>query len=102
MVRRLFLSAVAAEANRRLQQRFPFFMPARMRLGAANGQQLSGWSTDISAEGIGLLHRMPLERRRITLAVPNAEGQQIDISTEINWCQPVCNEWFVQTWLHRG
>lgn len=79
------------QIHRRLNQRHPFFRLVSITNGRAQGTKLSAFSRDVSATGIGLFHNMPLEARRVALSIPTTAGDQVELSTEIKWCE-ACGE----------
>ena len=84
-----------AATDSRHDPRCPFFRPVTVTVGGAQGTKLSAFSRDLSPTGIGLLHNMPLETHRVTLSIPVAAGQQVDLSTEITWCEPCGEGWYL-------
>jgi hypothetical protein len=91
----LLSAVVEAAYRRRVQQRHPFFRPITITMGAGKGQRVSAFSRDISARGIGLLHSAPLNTGRAILSIPSSSVHQLDISTEIRWCDPVGQGWYL-------
>jgi len=91
----LLSTLVKAELNQRLQDRYPFFRPVAINVKGHGNTEVSAFSRDICAGGIGLLHNMPLETGRVVLTIPSTAGDQLDISTEIRWCSAVGEGWYV-------
>jgi hypothetical protein len=94
----MHLALFKAECSRRLQQRYPFFQPITVAVRGEQETKLIAFGKDISADGIGFIHKMPLKARGVVLSLPSMTGQANQISTEIRWCAPV-SEGF---WLSGG
>jgi hypothetical protein len=77
-----------ADYSLRLQQRFPFFRPITIAAQRESAIKVRTFSRDISPDGIGLVHSMPVSPGRVVLGIPSATGRQVDISAEIRWCAP--------------
>jgi len=90
----LLLPAMA-EVDRRLKQRYPFFRPVTITIADSQGTKLPGFSRDISTSGIGLLHKTPLETQHAILTIPRKAHQPFDVRSEIMWCKPCGNGWYV-------
>jgi hypothetical protein len=88
-------AALKAEINRRLRQRIPFFRPISIGLDAQGNSQLFGFSRDISPDGIGLLHGVPLDSGKVSLDILSPQGHWHNISTDIRWCKAAGEGWYV-------
>jgi hypothetical protein len=88
-------SALKAEADQRVSQRYPFFRPVTITIGGCGGKKVSAFSRDISPSGIGLLHSMPLDTDRLRLSIPWTEGHPLEIRTDIRWCAPAGEGWYL-------
>jgi hypothetical protein len=88
-------SAVKAEADQRVSQRHPFFRPVTITIGGNGGTKFPAFSRDISPAGIGLLHSMPLDPGRLTLSIPWTAGHPLDVRTDLRWCAPAAEGWYL-------
>ena len=88
-------AADAAASDRRLQQRHPFFRAITIITNGEHGSKLSAFSRDISLSGIGLIHSMPLGTGRVTLKIPLTARHRLEIITEIGWCAPAGEGWYL-------
>lgn len=80
--------------DRREIERHPFFHPVTITRMAGEPQNLSAYSRDISAGGMGLLHNMPLATGDVTLTIQDNAGDSARLSGEIMWCRPCGEGWF--------
>ena len=71
-------------------------------MGDGKGARLSTISRDISSEGIGLLHSMPLQMGRVRLSLPSMFGRQLEMDAEIRWCMPSTEGWFLSGGVFLG
>ena len=94
-VKRLLDEAKLERGEQRAHTRQPFFGPVTIVV-QENGQQrnFSCFSRDISPSGMGLLHNMPLKLGRVTLVIPR-ESAGIHLQSEIMWCQPCGEGWYL-------
>jgi hypothetical protein len=96
IIEQWILEAEAATSdNRRRHRRHPFFRPITVTLGPAPGTKFTAFSRDISAGGIGLLHDMPLDTHQATVTLPTIAGDRVDLDTEIVWCEPCGEGWYL-------
>lgn len=89
----LILEVVSSELKRRVRQRYPFFRPMTLGVGDTHETRLPVFSRDISAGGIGLLHKLPVEPQRAKLTIQRPEADPLEIYTDIAWCQPCGEDW---------
>lgn len=66
--------------------RNPFFRP--VSLVRADGMQLRGFSRDLSAHGIGLMHPVPLKQEEIEVSIATGRGYTVRVRARILWCRP--------------
>lgn len=86
-----------AFAERRSEKRHTFFMPVVIR-SLDMLEQRSAFSRDISCDGIGLLHNMPIESGTIArLTVASERPLQINLA-EVMWCRPAGEGWYLSGW----
>ena len=81
----------ADQRDRRAEARHPFFFPVSISMESS---QYSAFARDISATGIGLLHAMPLSPGNATVTIPH-DDDHLSIRSEIMWCRPVGEGWYV-------
>jgi hypothetical protein len=91
------LSAARSEEplERRGEPRYPFFRPISVLLDGAQRRQYSAFSREISKSGIGLLHNMPLEPAEVTLAILGPVGEVCRFRTQLVWCRPCGEGWYL-------
>ena len=57
--------------------------------------RLSGFSREISETGIGLLHNAELRNSEVEVTIPTEQGYSVQIRTEIVWCTPCGEGWYI-------
>ena len=86
-----------APGERRVEQRKPFFRPASI-IVAAKGKSFdtnAAFVTNLSAQGIGLLHRIPLHPGvQVTVTVRGTSGA-LCMQSHIQWCKSCGDGWYV-------
>ena len=81
--------ALADETERRRLHRKPFLREATITMPGELISTAPAFCRDISRDGIGLLHRMPMEEGfEFTLAIPLI-GRQLEVQCQVNWCRQV-------------
>jgi hypothetical protein len=96
LVEELLAEANPAGRERRTQPRATFFRPVIVvRNEEGQRREISCFSRDISAGGIGLLHNTPLELGPAEVRVPRKHGGYIELPCAIVWCHPCGDGWFV-------
>jgi hypothetical protein len=95
IVRLLLNEARESADERRAEKREPFFHPVTLIVGQDQRQRFSCFSRDISATGIGLLHCMAVEPGEVVLKIPSMSCGDIRIRSEIVWCQPCGEGWYL-------
>jgi len=91
------LAGLVTEFDHCLNQRYPCFQPVTIITNDARCAQMkrhSALTRDISRNGVGLLHNMPLGIQRVNLSIPTATGDLINVRTEIKRCEPCGDEWY--------
>ena len=91
----LLAEAISRDVERRSQQREPFMAPVAIQRGAGKGGCLTGFTRDISVEGIGLIHAFPLEREEIVVKVFGADEKTTLLYVKIEWCDPIGEGWYI-------
>lgn len=84
--------------NRRAQTRHTFFSPVTFRTDDYPTRLQTGFSRDLSAGGIGMIHGMPIEagtQAVITIVTPEAHLAK---SAEAVWCRPAGDGWYLSGW----
>jgi hypothetical protein len=78
----------------RQSRRFPFFQPVTVH--AADGSaNLSAFSRDVSAWGIGLLMNFPLNQQEVRLTIHFTDKENVDVRGIVRWCQPCGQGWYL-------
>jgi hypothetical protein len=95
VLRLLSVSRSEEPIERRGEPRSPFFRPISVLLDGPQRRQYSAFSREISKSGIGLLHNMPLEPQEVTLAVLGPVGEVCRFRTQIVWCRPCGEGWYL-------
>ena len=75
--------------------RQPFFRPITIKSVAKRSKQFSAFARELSTSGIGLLHSMPVECGETIVTIPSQSGEKVSIRTEIVWCQPCGEGWYL-------
>jgi hypothetical protein len=78
--------------DRRTEVRFAFFRPVSIQL---DGHTYSAFSREISASGIGLIHNVALTTGEVNVVISHEQGYSIQVRTEIVWCQPCGEGWYI-------
>lgn len=81
--------------ERRATPRHPCFAPVSLTPSGDSRQRLSAYSRDISAEGLGLLHSMPLTRGTIFSAVLQLPTGELRQQGQVMWCKPAGEGWYL-------
>jgi hypothetical protein len=55
----------------------------------------AGFSRDISAVGIGLLHNVNLVLGKAEVSISTEQGYSVRIRTQILWCTPCGEGWYI-------
>ncbi len=66
--------------------RNPFFHP--VSLVRADGMHVHGFSRDLSAHGIGLMHSVPLKQEEVEVSIGTGRGYIVRVRARILWCRP--------------
>lgn len=81
--------------ERRSKVRYPFFRPVVLESDSPTKRSLSAFTRDISRNGVGLLHSMPLDLAEFRLRIPSEFGNQTTLRTRLVWCRPCGEGWYV-------
>lgn len=79
--------------DRRSEVRFAFFRPVSIKFD--DGHCLSAFSREISASGIGLIQNAPLANGEVEISISHEQGYAIRVRTQIVWCQPCGEGWYI-------
>ncbi len=69
--------------------RHPFFRPVSILV--SEGCRMSAFSRDLSPQGIGLMHHMPLPLEEVEIRIATGRGYYVKVRTMITSCRP-CGE----------
>jgi hypothetical protein len=94
----LTASRSGSGAERRIGERYPFFAPVSIMPYDAPQQRWSAFSRDMSADGIGLLHNMPIERGSICELSISQAGIHFRRRSEVMWCTAAGEGWYLTGW----
>jgi hypothetical protein len=83
------------QLDRRGAARYPFFRPVRLEQENDNGCDCVAFTRELSLASIGLLHNIPLSQGNVTVAIARSQGEPLRLSTEIVWCRPCGEGWYL-------
>jgi hypothetical protein len=89
------------QLDRRGAARYPFFRPVRLEKDGDNEGDCVAFTRELSLASIGLLHNVPLSPGNITVAIARPQGEALCLSTEIVWCRPCGEGWYLSGGLLR-
>ena len=81
------------QMDRRGAARYPFFRPATLHSERTDLGPHLAFTRELSTNGIGLLHNVPLEPGLYSVTIQTAPGQSYPFPTEILWCRPCGEGW---------
>jgi hypothetical protein len=81
------------EGRNRLRE--PFLAPVFIQPEGESGPRLTGFSRDVSAEGIGLLHSFPLNSSDDVVVIPGPNRKPVKLQVKIAWCKPFGEGWYI-------
>jgi hypothetical protein len=79
--------------DRRRDVRHAFFRPVSVEVD--NGCRYSAFSREISSSGIGLIHNVDLPNGDVEITISSEQGYSIRVRTNIMWCQPCGEGWYI-------
>ncbi len=95
IIESLLIEAQKDEEDRRGQNRQPFFSPATIVVEEDNSR-LFAFTRDLSKDGIGLLHSMPLEiDANITIVIHRLNSGAAHVKAHVEWCRPCGDGWYL-------
>ncbi len=83
----------AMTGDRRSDVRFAFFRPVELNLD--DGSPISGFSREISAGGMGLVHNVEVPLGEVELCVSTEQGFSVRVRADILWCSRCSDRWFI-------
>ena len=86
--------AKVAQDDRRIHGRIAFFQPAYLSM-ADSDELFSVFTRDLSREGLGLLHNMPIEPQIVSLTVRCSNGAIATLKLDIDWCLACGEGWYI-------
>lgn len=81
--------------ERRATPRHPCFAPVSLTPSGDPRQRLSAFSRDVSRDGLGLLHGMPLPRGAIYSVVLQHPAGELRQLAQVMWCKPTGEGWYL-------
>ncbi len=84
-----------AYTEQRQSSRVPFFKHVEIRPKDSSSPRISAFSRDISGDGIGLLHIMPLECGEVVVRIPSRFRKAYELRVHIEWCQDCGEGWYM-------
>jgi hypothetical protein len=92
----LLMTAVAKDIAQRLKQRYPYFRPATIALMESGPtDEQAGFVTDISLDGVGLLHEGLLKSGTAIVKIMTRFGNMEDVRVDLKWSRPIGRGWYV-------
>lgn len=83
------------QMDRRGAARYPFFRPVTIVPAQGRLAEHTAFTRELSTTGIGLLHSVRLRPGPVTIALRTQDGDEVRLPTEILWCRPCGDGWFV-------
>jgi hypothetical protein len=83
------------QAERRTQERHPFFRPVMITIEGPERKCYSAFSREVSRGGIGLLHNMPLSPGKVVISISQEMTCAVTLPTELLWCRPCGEGWYL-------
>ena len=79
--------------DRRKLQRKPYLKKVLIQPNQCSGAELTGFTREISNEGVGLLHAFPLDPKDIVIVIVSQDQTKFRLQSEITWCSPLGEGW---------
>lgn len=83
------------QLDRRGAARYPFFRPVRIVPAEGRLAEHTAFTRELSTTGVGLLHNVRLRPGLVTIALRTQDGDEVRLPTEILWCRPCGDGWYV-------
>ncbi|MGD9722465.1 MAG: PilZ domain-containing protein [Pirellulales bacterium] len=78
--------------ERRVETRYPFFRSVSLHV---DGRCHTGFSREISAHGIGLMHDVELAPGELEVSLPSRRGHTVRMRVRILWCRSCGDGWHI-------
>jgi hypothetical protein len=82
------------DAELRDSSRSPFFAPVSLLVDGDAFTRYSAFAHDISPQGIGMLHVMPLPPGEIIVVICCPNARTLSLRTQILWCKSYGEVWY--------
>lgn len=93
-VMRPLMSLVDKKATRRVADRRAYFRPAS--IVTDGGRSVAwGFTRDMSDQGIGLLHDVPVKQGLTHVGVSALNGEELQMRVDIKWCRHCGDGWYI-------
>ena len=79
----------------RSANRHPFFRPVTVVVEDGGVRLFWAFTRDVSYDGIGLLHNMPLKPQEVTVIIYCLSGERTRLRCLIEWCRPCGEGWYL-------
>ena len=89
----LLYDAISTDVEQRSHLREALTAPVSILL--SDGYRLSGVTRDISLDGIGLVHAVPIECQEVVVRVFDNNEKPTLLYADIKWCHAIGRGWFV-------
>lgn len=83
------------QMDRRGAARYPFFRAVRLLPGSGDLGEYTAFTRELATTGIGLLHSVKLVPGPVVVVLHTADGARVRLPTEIQWCRPCGDGWYV-------
>lgn len=90
------------QQDRRGASRYPFFRQVRLEHVDAGPLHCVAFTREISMVSVGLLLSAPLSPGWLTVTIPREQGEPLRLATEIVWCRPCGDGWYLSGGLLHG
>ena len=99
LVKRLIDKESRNECERRSVHRTPFVRPVTVRIIGDDDKTITAFSKNISPKGIGLILEDAIsDGAGAKLTIHSLKNQQVHVRSELRWCRPFGNGWFISGW----
>ncbi len=88
-------ASTVKHVEQRKEERYSFSQPVTLEGENAPMRQVSAFSREVSRSGIGLLHFEQIMPGRYVATIQCPDGEPARIPTEILWCRPCGQGWFL-------
>ena len=88
--------------DRRGAARYPFFRQVQIEEADTGRRDCVAFTRELSLVSIGMLHNVPLSPGWVTVVVPRPRGNPLYLASEILWCRPCGEGWYLSGGLLHG